>query len=114
MFIYLYQLHIIAIFSNLRKFFDKNTSNLISFWDCPSNDKWSLYLLVNKKSKFHKISLILPSKISWELSKKEEYNLVIRKWQMYFQAFDYKRRYFLDLNNNNNQSICPTYSKSSA
>ena len=32
---------------------------------------------------------------------------------MYFQVFDYKRRYFLDLNNNNNQPICSTNSKSS-
>jgi len=35
-FLHLYQLHTIIIFSNLKKFFDKNTSNLISFWDCPS------------------------------------------------------------------------------
>jgi len=37
--LYLYQLHSITISSNLRKFFNKNSSNSISFWDCPSNDK---------------------------------------------------------------------------
>ena len=36
-FIYPYQLYTITIFSDLRKFFNKNTSNSISFWDCPSN-----------------------------------------------------------------------------
>ena len=33
---------------------------------------------------------------------------------MTFQASDYKERNFLDLNNNNNQPIYLTYSKSSA
>jgi len=37
--LYLYQLHSITISSNLRKFFNKNSSNSISFWDCSSNDK---------------------------------------------------------------------------
>jgi len=30
---------------------------------------------------------------------------------MYFQASEYKRRNFLNLNNDNNQPICSTYSK---
>ena len=33
---------------------------------------------------------------------------------MYFQALEYKRKFFLDLNNNDYQSIYPTYSKDSA
>ena len=33
---------------------------------------------------------------------------------MFFQALEYKGRNFLDLNNNNNQSIYLTYSKDSA
>ena len=61
--IYLYQLHIIIISNNLRNFFNKNTSNSISFWNCSSNDKWPFYLLVNKKSEFYNMSLILPSKM---------------------------------------------------
>lgn len=32
-----YQLHSIAISSDLRKFFSINLTNLISFWDCPSD-----------------------------------------------------------------------------
>jgi len=34
-----YQPHSIAIFSNLRRFFNKNSGNMISFWDCPSGNK---------------------------------------------------------------------------
>jgi len=33
---------------------------------------------------------------------------------MYFQASDYKGRNFLELNNNNDKPICPTYSKGRA
>jgi len=47
----------------------------------------------------------------WEFSKKEECNFIIRKWQIYFQVSDYKRKHFLDLNNDNNQLIHPIYSK---
>ena len=94
--------------------FNKNTSNLISFWDCPNNDKWPPHLLVDKESKFHKMSPILPSKMSWKFSKKEECNSIVRKWQMYFQASNYKKRHFLDLNNDNDKPICPTYSKGGA
>ena len=60
--LYPYQLHSIVIFNNLKKFFNKNSSNTISFWDCSSDNKWPPYLLVNKKLKFHKISSILSSK----------------------------------------------------
>jgi len=39
MFLHLYQPHSIVIFSNLRRFFNKNSSNMISFWDCLSSNK---------------------------------------------------------------------------
>ena len=47
-------------------------------------------------------------------SEKEECNSVVKKWQMYFQVSDYKGNYFLNLNNDNNQPICPTYCKGDA
>jgi len=53
----------------------------------------------------------LPCKSSWEFSQKEECDDIVCKWQMMFQALEYKRRNFLDLNNDDNQLICPTYSK---
>jgi len=113
-FIHPHQLYTIAISSDLRKLFNRNDNNSISFWDCPSNNKWPPHLLVDKKSKYHKIKSILPSKNSWEVSKKDECNSIVKKWQMYFQASDYKRKHFLELNNDDNQPICPTYSKGGA
>lgn len=57
-----HQIHTITISSNLGNFFNQNDNNLILFWDCSSNDKWPSHLLVDKKSKYHKINLILSSK----------------------------------------------------
>ena len=39
---------------------------------------------------------------------------IVCKWQMTFQASEYKGRNFLNLNNDDNQPICPTYSKDGA
>ena len=37
---------------------------------------------------------------TWDLSRKEKCDSIVRKWQMYFQASDYKGRNFLELNVN--------------
>ena len=42
------------------------------------------------------------------------HNTIVHKWQMYFQASEYKERNFLDLNNNNNHHIHPIYTKDRA
>ena len=55
---YLFQLHSITIFQDLRAFFNKRSINSIMFWDCPSNDKWPSYLVVNKETKQLKINPI--------------------------------------------------------
>lgn len=107
------QLHSITISKNLRKFFNKSPNNTINFWDCPSDNKWPPYLLVDKESKFHKISPILSSKISWYFYRKEECDSIVKKQQIYFQASNYKRKNFLDLNDNYGYLICPSYSKDS-
>jgi len=57
---------------------------------------------------------VLFSKILWEFSKKEECDNIVKKWQMYFQASDFKKKHFLDLNNDDNKPIYPTYSKGKA
>jgi len=57
---------------------------------------------------------IIPSKMSWEFIKKEECDIIVRKWQMYFQASNFKGRYFLNLNNSDGQPICLTYFKDKA
>jgi len=74
-----YQIYTITISSNLGKFFNKNDNNLISFWDCFSNDKWPSHLLVNKESKYHKMNPILFSKTLWKFSKKKECDSIVKK-----------------------------------
>jgi len=59
---YPYQLYSIIISKDLRKFFNKNPNNTVTFWDFLSNNKWPSHLLVDKELKLHKISPILPSK----------------------------------------------------
>ena len=46
-----------------------------------------------------------------KFSKKEECASILKKQQITFQALDYKRKNFLDLNNNNNLCIKLTYSE---
>ena len=110
---HLYQLHIITILHKLKTFFQTNPTNSIAFWDCPSNDKWLLYYAVNRETKIHTIQPLYSSQVLQELSKKDECNEYIKIQQMYFQAFDYKDKHFLDLNNYN-QTIAPTYSNRGA
>lgn len=108
---YLYQLHSIAISKDLKVFFNKSCSNIIKFWDCPNLIKLSPHSLVNRKTKHLKIDSIFSSKLLWEVDKKEECNSIVHKWQMIFQASEFKGRKFLELDNDSHNSICPTYSK---
>ena len=85
-----YQLHLIALLKSLREFFNKNSDNLISFWDCPSSIKWSLHTLVDKESKHILINPILPSRMSWEFSRKEECDSIIPGWEDQRQQADGK------------------------
>jgi len=58
--IYLYQHQLIVIFKKLREFFNKNPANSINFWNCLSNNNWSLHSIVNKETKdFNFIPLFL-------------------------------------------------------
>jgi len=111
---HLYQLHSITIFKDLRGFFNKNPNNLIDFWDCLESVKWSPHTLVNRELKHLQIDPILPSKSSWEFNRKKECDFIINKWQMYFQASEYRGKNFMDLNDDNNQHIHPTYTKEGA
>ena len=70
--------------------------------------------MVNNESKYIKIDSILLSRISWELNKKEEYDFIICRWQMTFQASDHKERKFLDLNDDKGVYIHLTYTKERA
>jgi len=46
--------------------------------------------------------------------KKEEYNSLLKNWQITFQALNYKGKNFLDLNDDDNLPTRPTYSKGGA
>ena len=106
-----YQIQLIVIALDLKIFFNKHTQNLINFWNCPSNVKWSHYMSVNKDIKKFNLTPILPCKELWDFSKKEEYDNIIRNWQMTFQTSDFKVNHFLKLLDNDDHTIAPTYTK---
>ena len=56
----------------------------------------------------------LIKKIIVGVQQKRKYDSIICKWQIYFQTSEYKKRNFLNLNDDNNQPIYPTYFKNSA
>ena len=62
--IYLYQSQSIAISKELRSFFNKHSNNSIEFWDCPSKDKWPLYISVDHDIRKFNLTPIYFCKIS--------------------------------------------------
>ena len=95
--LYLYQIHSVAISCKLREFFQKNNNNSIEFWDCPSKCKLSLHNTVDKETKKFDLTPILLYRSSWDFSKKQEYDNILNKWKMSFQALDDKGQNFLEL-----------------
>ena len=65
------QLHSIAVSHDLRVFFNRNSNNTISFWDCFSSNKWSSYLAVNKETKHFKPTLLFSANLHRNLAKKK-------------------------------------------
>jgi len=53
---------------------------------------------------------MLPSKLSWDFSKKNEYDDLIKKWKI-FQVSDMKGKQFLDLVDGNNNPLELSYIK---
>ena len=72
-----YQIQFVAIFHKLREFFKENINNHIEFWNCSSNQNWSLHRLVDNNTKRFDFSLIFPCKLSWDFSKKLECDLIL-------------------------------------
>ena len=106
-----YQSHTVAILSKLQGFFNTNHKNSIEFWECPSCLKWRFHHNVNKDSKlFHPIPTY-PSKISWDYYKKMDSNNIINQWKMTVQASDGKGKQFLNLLDNDSNTIKPSYTK---
>jgi len=106
-----YQIHTMAILSELHRFFNINQENSIEFWECPSRLKWRFYQDVNKDSKSFNPTPSFPCKISWEYCKKIDSDDIINQWKMTFQASDRKGRQFLDLVDDNLNIIKPVYTK---
>ena len=56
-------------------------------------------------------TLLFSSKMSWDYSKKVEYNDIANIWKMTFQVLEGRRKQFLELYDNNSNDIKPSYIK---
>ena len=106
-----FQVHTASISNELRKFFSININNTVKFWECTSRCNWSLYKAVDRETKKFCPIPSLPWKLSWDFSKKRGCNDLVNRWKMTFQASEDKGHNFLDLLDDNNNSLEPTYSK---
>jgi len=106
-----FQSYTTAILSKLRHFFNKNHENSIEFWKCPSRLKWKFHKDIDKDSKSFNPIPTYPCKISWDYCKKSDSDDIINQWKITFQALDGKGKHFLDLLDDNFNTIKPTYTK---
>ena len=111
LFVYPYQVQSAAILSDLHNFFKCHENNSIKFWECPSCFKWHLYKEVNKETKTFNPTLLYSCKMSWDFSIKSKSNDILKVWKMMFQASDLKGNQFLDLLDDDNNIIEPSYVK---
>jgi len=100
-----------TILSDLHDFFNRSDHNSIEFWECPSRLKWVLYGRVDKETKSFNLMPLFPYKNSWDFSKKNESDDIIKYWKMLFQASELKGNHFLDLLDSDNKIIKLTYTK---
>ena len=106
-----YQIQLAAILSDLCNFFNNHENNSIKFWECSSHLKWHLHNKVNKETKTFNLMSLFPCKNSWEFSKKSKSNDIVNIWKMTFQASNLKGNQFLDLLDDDNNIIEPSYVK---
>jgi len=111
--LYMLQKQAAFILSELREFFNCHPTNAIKFWECPSKSNWYLNKAVNTDTKSFNLTPLLPNKLSWNFSKKLESNNIINNWRVTFQVSDLKGRNFLELIDNDNNTLEPTYCKGS-
>ena len=100
-----------AILNELQNFFIKDRENSIEFWECSSCLKWRFHKDIDKDSKSFNPTPSYLSKTSWDYCKKSDSDDIIKQWKMTFQASDGKGKHFLDLLDNNFDTIEPTYTK---
>ena len=106
-----YQLQSAAILSDLHWFFTNHENNSIKFWECPSHLKWRLHNEVDRETKTFNLLPLLLCKNCWKFSKKSECDNIVNVWKMMFQASDLKGNQFLDLLDNDNNTIELSYIK---
>ena len=106
-----YQVQSAAILFELHNFFNHHKDNTIKFWECPSCLKWHLYNKVDKETKTFNLTQLYPCRLSWEFSKKSESNDILNTWKMTFQVSDSKGNQFLDLLDDDDNIIKPSYIK---
>jgi len=80
-------------------------------YNSPSQCRWSLHKAIDIEMKLFSSTLLFPSKSFWNLSKKNECDDLVNRWKMTFQVLDMKGKHFLDLNDNNNNTIELLYIK---
>ena len=105
------QSHLAAILSVLRLFFNKSQNNSIEFWKCPSHLKWRFHKDIDKDTKSFKPTPSLLCKILWDYCRKKDSDDIIKQWKMCFQALDSEGNNFLDLVDNDFNTIEPSYIK---
>ena len=106
-----YQVQSAAILSELYNFFNCHKDNAIEFWECPSRLKWHLHNKVDKETKTFNLTPLYPCRSSWEFSKKSASNDILNTWKMTFQASGSKGNQFLDLLDDDDNIIEPSYIK---
>jgi len=90
-------------------FFNKHLTSFIEFWDCSSDSKWFHHVSVNKDMKKFNLVPNYPCKSLWNFNKKEKCNIIIKNWQIKFQASDFKEHQFLELLNDELHNIVLIY-----
>ena len=100
-----FQKHPAAILNKLQVFFSQHQENSIKFWECSSQCNWSSHKAVDIETKLFNLIPLFSSKLSWDLSKKNECNNLLNRWKMTFQALDLKGKHFLDLVDSNDNII---------
>ena len=106
-----YQSQLVAILLDLHKFFNHYETNSIKFWECLSHLKWHLHNEVDKETKMFNLTPLYLYKNSWEFNKKNKSDDILNVWKITFQASDLKENQFLDLLDNNNNIVEPSYTK---
>ena len=101
------------ILNNLRMFFNRHHENTIEFWECPSKSNWKPHKNINIKTKSFNLIPLFPNRNSWDFSKKSEYDNIVNKWKITFQALDLKGKNFMDLVDSDDNILEPIYSKDS-